>query len=162
MFRLVSLCAAASLLLPAAPAAAQAGDRPNLSGRWLLSVERSTFGGQQVPVAETDDIVHAGSSLRIHRARDFGQGPTGIDLIFGTDGKEYRNQTPSGTTVTVGRWVGDTLELVATLPMEGGVVVEVTDRYTLSPDGLALTMQRQIVVPVQGAVTQTYVFRKAQ
>jgi hypothetical protein len=133
-----SLALLAGLALMAAlPAEAQ----PNFSGTWKLEVSKSDFGPMPPPTSQLDTIVHKGSNLKVSVQQASQMGDFEWESTFTTDGKECSNEirgNPMKSTVT---WDGDTLVFDTKGSFQGSEVT-LRDRWTLSTDGKARTIQR--------------------
>jgi hypothetical protein len=155
MTRRSLLAQVAALVTLAAPSAV--AQLPDLSGTWVLDLEKSDFGG--MPSGPRKDLItHTGPSLRIHRTLS---GPNGEEvsatLTFAIDGQAHRNTIGGNDITSRLRWDGAVLviEGVAT----GAQEFQVFDRYALGPDRKALTVSRRLVVGDQ-EMTQSLVFAK--
>lgn len=155
--RSVPLLSLFALLL--LPAVASAQGTPNLSGTWVMDVAQSNFGGFPPLKSRTDQIMHDGTSFKIHRAQTDGQGMAELDFVYGIDGKEWKNTSPNQEITSVLHWEGRQLVLLQKVKLPQ-VTLDVTDRYELSTDGKMLTLTRHIIVPDQGETDQTFVFHK--
>jgi hypothetical protein len=145
-----------ALLLPAA-APAQA---PNLSGTWVLQVDKSNFGDGPAPATRTDVIDHQEPKLLIKRTVGSAAGVFTSDLVYGIDGKPYKNTVGPNETTSTLRWDGETLEMVSEVQNAQGAAT-LTDRFTLSADKNTLTMAR--IINAGGAqIAQTFVFARKQ
>ena len=155
MVRVRNIALLLTLALPAG-AVAQA---PNLSGTWVLQVDKSDFGPMPAPTSRTDVIDHKDSKLTVKRSVVSGQGPSSSDLVYEIDGKPWKNKTADGNELSSTlKWDGPVLVVVTDINTPQGEAV-VTDRFSLSADGKTLTQDR--VISVQGQeLTQKMVLVK--
>ncbi|HTL05382.1 MAG TPA: hypothetical protein VL241_06510 [Gemmatimonadales bacterium] len=143
-------------LLAAATATGQSV--PNLSGTWVLQVDKSNFGEMPGPQSRTDVIEHAEPKLTIKRTVVSAAGETTSTLVYAVDGKPYKNMVgPSELTSTL-KWDGQALVMVSTLTTPQGDVT-ITDKYTLSADGKTLNQARTLSAQGQ-EIAQTMVLTK--
>jgi len=150
---------ALALVASGATASAQSAAIPNLSGTWVLQVDKSDFAGMQAPSARTDVVDHQEPRITIKRTVTANGTENSSNLVYGIDGKPYKNMVgPSELTSTL-HWEGSTLVSVTTAPNPQGGDITITDRYELSQDGKTLTQKRTFSVPGQ-ELTQTMVLVK--
>jgi len=150
-----------SVLMVAAPTVrdARAMQTPDLSGRWVLDVTRSSFGDAPGPVAQVDDIDQVGNTLTLHRTRDMGEGPVPSRFVYQIGGEPTRHEVGGQITMTTTRWDGPELVLRSVVEMPDAQA-EVLDRWTLSRDGTLLTIQRRIRIAGMAEVVQTLVMTR--
>ena len=128
---------------------AQPGDsfsRPSFTGRWRLSIERSTFGDNipgGTPTARTDVIEQAEPRIRqtLYLLRG-AQRDTTV-YLYSTDCTPTVNKVDGRDIRSVVRWEGSTLHLVSTAKL---FVLDTSldERWRLSPDRRTLTYTRHI------------------
>lgn len=135
-----------ALALTAAPLAAQT--HPDLSGTWVLSIEKSQFSGLPAPQSRTDVIDHKDPALTIARTQVTPAGEVTTNLVFAADGQPHTNALGQGEMTSVLTWEGEELVMNSTLPTAQGDVT-IVDRYRLSADGKTLTQHRKLLVPGQ-------------
>jgi hypothetical protein len=136
----------AGLLFLAASASAQG--KPNFSGDWKLNASKSNFGQMPAPTSLTQKITHADPSLKVQTAQSGDFGDINSDFSFTTDGKECQNAIGDmfKMTSTV-KWDGDILLFDSKMDIQGNAMSG-TDKWSLSPDGKTLTVQRHFVSPM--------------
>jgi hypothetical protein len=157
MSRFAPLTASLGLtLLACAPLAAQ--KTPNLSGTWVMALDKSDFGPLPAPQSRTDVIEHKASSITVKRTVVGANGETTATIVYGIDGKPYTNHIGDIDATSVLRWDGPVLVVESTLNTPQGEVKAV-DRFTLSADGKTLTQARSLSLGDQQA-TQTIVMVK--
>ena len=143
----------------AATASAQSASAPNLSGTWVLQLDKSDFAGMQAPTSRTDVFDHQEPKLTIKRTVSANGQENSTTLIYGIDSKPYKNMVgPSEVTSTL-HWEGSTLVSVSTVPNPQAGDVTITDRYDLSQDGKTLTQKRTFSAQGQ-ELTQTMLLVK--
>lgn len=145
MFRVRNIALFLALALPASVSA----QAPNLSGTWVLQVDKSDFGMMPAPTSRTDVIDHKDPTLTIKRSMVTPNGPATSDLVYGVDGKPWKNKMSDGNELTSTlKWDGPVLVVTSNVSTPNGDAT-VTDRFTLSGDGKTLTQDRVIAVAGQ-------------
>lgn len=148
--RMAALLALAATL----PAIVTAQSVPNLSGTWVLAPDKSDFGAMPAPPGRTDVITHEEPKLTIKRT----VGGASSDLVYGIDGKPWKNTIPQGEITSTLAWDGQVLVMTSSLSIQGNDLT-IVDRLSLSADGKTLTQARTLSVQGQ-EVVQTLVFAK--
>ena len=157
--RFVTPLLALALVGSAATASAQNGSVPNLSGTWILQVDKSDFAGMQTPTSRTDVVDHQEPKLTIKRTVVANGQENTTNLVYVIDSKPYKNMVgPTEITSTL-HWEGSTLVSVSLAPSTNGGEITITDRYEVSQDGKTLTQKRTFSIPGQ-ELTQTLVLVK--
>ena len=126
-----------------APTSASSQSVPNLSGTWVLQVDKSNFGVMPGPSSRTDVIDHQEPKLTIKRTVMGSTGETTSNLVYVVDGKPYKNKVGDNELSSTLRWDGQTLVMVSTLSTPQGDVT-ITDRLSLSEDGKTLNQARTL------------------
>ena len=136
----------AGLLFLAASASAQT--KPNFSGDWKLNIAKSNFGQMPAPSSLTEKITHSDPSLKVQTAQSGDFGDLNSDFSFTTDGKESQNAMGDmfKMTSTV-KWDGDILMFDSKMDFQGTAMTGV-DKWSLSPDGKTITVQRHFNGPM--------------
>jgi len=150
---------ALALVGSAATASAQSATIPNLSGTWVMQVDKSDFAGMQVPTSRTDVFDHQDPKLTIKRTVSANGQENSTTLIYGIDSKPYKNMVGTSEVTSTLHWEGSTLVSVSTVPNPQGGEVTITDRYDLSQDGKTLTQKRTFSAQGQ-ELTQTILLLK--
>jgi hypothetical protein len=147
------------LSVTAAAPAQQTPTKPNLTGTWNMDLEKSNFGGLEVPTSARYLIRHLGSKLEMQYEQD-GK-ITRVDVT--PDGEEHVLETgPDTENIARVYWSGATLVFEGRIkPMASSKALPMkwTSRWTLSPDKKVLTIDRHIAAE-QAAVDQKVVFEK--
>jgi hypothetical protein len=163
---LLTLALAAPVAAPRAARAqaaptpkAQSADR--FAGRWVLDTARSTRG-PGVPPALTMHVRLDGPKLVVRRVAETPAGPLDVSLTYATDGTASVNRFQQGgaelqATTTTG-WDGATLTFDTQIQTPAQPVQQ-KDRWTVSPDGRDLTVERALSAGGQ-ELTMTLVLRK--
>jgi hypothetical protein len=150
---LVALIAALAVAVPA-----PAQTAPNLSGTWVLQVDKSDFGPFPAPQSRTDVIDHQEPRITITRTAVTQNGEVRFNLAFAVDGKPHKNVVNGNELTSTLRWDGPVLVIVSTTSTPQGDVT-LTDRWSLSDDGKTLTQARTLEAGGQ-SLEQSAVFAK--
>ena len=154
----ISLALLTLLAGAALPAAAQGV--PNLSGTWVLQLDKSDFGGMGGQIASRTDVFdHQEPKLTIKRTVNSAAGENVSNLVYAVDGKPHKNMAGQSELSSVLSWDAKVLVMVSTVTTPNGEVT-ITDRYTLSDDGKTLTQARKITAQGQ-ELNQTMVLVKS-
>ncbi len=133
----------------------QARARTNLSGTWKMDAEKSEFGHGPAPDSRMDRITYDDPNLKDTITQSNRQGEMTYDMIYTTDGKTSTNTVRGNQVKSIARWEGDELVIESKV----GMRAEIKDRWSLSPDGKTLTLQRHMSNPMS-ATDQKLVFEK--
>jgi hypothetical protein len=136
-----------AVLVTAAPGLAAAAAPADFSGDWKLNIERSDFGGMPPPTSVTQKVTHEEPSLKILSQQSGTFGDVTADFAFTTDGKECENKVMDMVIKSTVKWDGSVLVIDSTMDIQGSPMT-LTDRWTLSPDGKELTIDRQATGPM--------------
>lgn len=135
----------AGVLLLAAGVSAQG--KPNFSGDWKLNTSKSNFGQMPPPASLTEKITHADPSLKVQTEMT-GDFAFNSDFSYTTDGKECQNAIGDQFKMTsTVKWDGDILVFDSKMDFQGNAMAG-TDKWTLSPDGKTITVQRHFSGPM--------------
>ncbi len=143
-------------LLALSPLAAQ--KVADLSGSWVLALDKSDFGPLPPPQSRSDVIVHKEPKITDKRTVVVAGGSTTSTLVYAADGKPYVNHVGGIDATSVLRWDGPVLVMESTLTTPQGPVT-VVDRFSLSADGKTLTQARTLTLEGK-TVNQTIVMVK--
>lgn len=151
-----------ALAVPAFAGAQAPASRPDFSGTWVMDREKSP--GPMIPEAMSYTIQQRGDTVRIKRYSKTMQGENTSDLVYGLDGKPWKNTaTQGGMAVDVSSvltWEGATLVITSTLLANGQEIHQV-EKWTLGADGMSLTSNRTVEAMGQ-SFAATMVFNKSQ
>jgi hypothetical protein len=156
--------AVAVLALTGSRVGAQAA-HPDFSGTWVLDAAKTVMNGQLgAPTSATYTIRVHGDSIITDRVAEAAEtGTIKSHIVWGTDGKTWKNTVPVNGTDTeissVLSWQEQTLVVKTTLTVQE-TPVEQLDQWTLSSDGKTLSMQRSISAMGQELGTSTMFFVK--
>lgn len=147
------LCAAALAVMNVVGAEAQSTrGRPNFTGSWVLDTALSR--GPTLPRALSYTIQHHGDTLTIRRHAVNSQGEFTADLVYGTDGKPWRNSTTqAGVLVQISSvltWAGDSLVITSELDA-GGQTLHQVETWSLDA-----TRHRLVTIRAVDALGQLY------
>lgn len=136
---------------------AVAADQPDITGTWLLDVEKSNFGPNPAPSDLTFKITASGEDFTVTQS---GGGAAEVVLKFNTAGKAVVNEMPGARMTSTHRWEGKALlgELKIVANSDGHEVT-FKDRSTYSADGKVMTMKRDISGPM-GEAQMTMVMNR--
>ncbi len=141
------------------PVLARAQDKPNFTGKWKLNAEKSDFGGIQRPDSAGYVIRHSGANLSLDYTQDGHN--SHVDII--SDGDERVTESNPDTEIwTRVFWAGPVLTFESrqkARPAHESPGVRWTSRWSLSPDGKVLIIQKHFTSP-DGELTQKLVFDK--
>ena len=141
----------------AIPTTLPAQAAPNLSGTWVLDMDRTDFGMMQGG-PRTDVITHTEPVIHIERTAGTPQGEVKATIHYVVDGKPHKNTVGPNEVTSVLRWDGAVLEITSTLMTAQGELT-ILDRYTLSQDGKTMTVARTLSAGGQ-EMGQTMVYTK--
>ena len=152
---------AAALLVAATAGAASAQKAPDFSGQWELNVAKSDFGpmAQAAPTKASMTITQNGAAIKLAQAVSSPMGDQNNTQDLTVDGQEHAvtggDGQPTATTVKA---EGDAIVMNTKMSRQG-MDITMNSRWTLSPDGKQLIVDRQIGTP-QGALTMKLVYDK--
>ena len=136
----------------------QAQAKPNFSGNWKLNTAKSDFGAMPAPDSRTDIITHEDPDLKDSYTQSGQMGELTAEMKYSTDGKETTNSVRGNQIKTTAKWDGDELAIAGKTQFNGANVT-MNDRWSLSPDGKTLTIQRHVNSPM-GETNQKIVLEK--
>ena len=118
---------------------------PDFTGVWVMDTAKSP--GPMIPLAMTYAIEQRGDTVRIKRDTKSKRGEFSASLVYGTDGKPWKNSvTEGGTQVDVSSiltWEGSTLVITSTLNA-GGQVMHQVEKWSLDASGKDLLTDRSV------------------
>jgi hypothetical protein len=136
------------LLIVALAVSSWAVETPNFSGIWKLDLDKSDFGVQTPPQSAEYVVRHVGATIAFNYTQD---GKTSrIDLI--PDNEERITSTNEETAVwTKCHWSGNVLVIESRerrrFGTQAGIGMGWISRWTLSPDGHELLIDRKLHTP---------------
>lgn len=150
--RVVFAVAAVTLL------AALAQAKPNFTGEWKMNKEKSAYGQIPAPDSLVRTIQHDDPKITMETTQAGQAGEIKSKLAYTTDGKECTNTINGQEVKGTAKWDGDALVIQSKRQVQG---MELTfhERWSLSEDGKALTIQNHITAP-QGKFDITLVLDK--
>jgi hypothetical protein len=121
------------------------GQTPNFSGIWKMNPELSDFGPQEVPMSAEYVIRHVGGKVSFNYKQD--GAISRVDLI--PDNEERITSSTENTAVwTRTHWSGQTLVIESRerrkFGIQGATGTAWTSRWSLSPDGKQLIIERTV------------------
>ena len=118
---------------------------PDFTGVWVMETAKSP--GPMIPLAMTYAIEQRGDTIRIQRDTKSKRGDFSASLVYGTDGKPWKNSvTEGGTQVEVSSvltWEGSTLIITSTLNASGQEIHQV-EKWSLDASGKTLAADRSV------------------
>jgi hypothetical protein len=132
----------------------------NYSGEWKLNADKSDFGMAPRISNRTDRIVHKDPSLQITRSQTTAAGSGTSEYTCTTDGRDCTISVTGAAIKISGafKWADDALTFDGKGTYNGGDLI-IHEKWSLSPDGKIITIQRHLTVP-QGEADQTLVLEK--
>ncbi len=133
----------------------------NFSGRWVLDVPKCDFGpnAKSIPRWRRDLVEHKGALMRVqpHVVKVEGD-TTHMEYRYRTDGLEAVNQVMNLPVQTIGKWNGNTLELVSNTRVMTATF-RMTEWWSLADAGRTLVIVRDSDSPL-GKRHSRMVYRK--
>lgn len=153
----------AILLLPLTlPAASQAQKaKPNLSGTWIFSAQKSSLK-MPAPSSMTLQIAQNDPQINFSRSQVYGERTFDWKLEAVTDGqKEVVQKSPDYTANIRVYWEGDSLVLDQKITAPDGTQANDMVTYSLADSGnLLQAVERQTTVGGKGSTTNKWVYEK--
>lgn len=113
--------------------------------------------GPMVPLAMTYDIEHRAGMIKIKRETKSTRGEFSASLVYGTDGKPWKNSVTQAEgpvdVSSVLTWEGPTLIITSTLNVSGQQIHQV-EKWSLDSTGKSLTADRTVEASGQKFVTK--------
>lgn len=162
--RIMKRALTVAALVIATTARLNAQAHPSFVGTWVMDPTKTVVeGGGGAPSAATRVVVQHGDTLIVENEATSEAGVQKTHLIWGTDGKPWKNKVPvqgEDTEVsTVLTWEGATLVIRSTIPFQG-MSVEQTDRWTLAADGKSMTTARTVTAEGEQVAAATFTYVK--
>lgn len=146
MFRVVPALLALACL--AAPLAAQA--HPDFSGKWTL--DTTAAQGPMAPQSMTLVVTQDDKTVKVESAASTQMGEQKGTTIFNLDGTTSKNTmtTPNGPLdlASTAGWDGSTF-VVTSIAQVQGQPLQMTERWSLDPNGKTLRLDRSVAVAGQ-------------
>jgi hypothetical protein len=99
------------------------------------------------PASRTDKIVHEDPELKDSYTQSGQMGVVTAEMKYSTDGKETTNSIRGNEIKSTAKWEANDL-VIAGKASFNGADVTLNDRWSLSPDGKTLTIQRHVNSPM--------------
>ncbi len=135
-------------LIPFTLAIASAAGKPDLSGVWTLSLEKSRLQVGGKIESGTFTIEHKEPEFRFHRVFRVGGQEDAVSYTLTTDGREKVEEAPGMTTTSRMYWDGDVLVLDQKMVLKDGRLVTNIVRYSLRDSGRTLVAEEAFRGPV--------------
>lgn len=132
--------------------------KPNFTGEWEFSPEKSDFGEAPAPYSLSQKITHEEPSITVATSMSSDMGEMDFESNYTTDGQECVNEFGMGEATSTLRWEGDTLVMESKGSFGGGEYTS-HDEWKLAEDGKLLTIIRTIDSE-WGELKQTIVMAK--
>jgi hypothetical protein len=152
------LCTIAVLL---AAWIANAQDRPNFSGTWVLDTEKSDFGDLPIPGSQTNVIDQSEPDIQLTQTITGESVPGGrasTQRHYSTDGKESSNDLGGRQVKSTARWDGNRLLVETRLDAPEGKIA-IRDLWEMTSDRKQMTITRDFQGP-QGDHHQKLIFNQ--
>ena len=152
--------AALAIAVLGAQAGAQRAVAPrDLSGDWVLLPAASDFGKDGPPRSMRVEVRQDSLALLVvsHLVNDAGEHTA--SARYALDGSENRNVNSGLTVVSRLAWHGDSC-VVEARTRRFAMTIHISDRWSLSPDGTRLTLERNISALI-GSRRMLLVFARA-
>ena len=131
---------------------------PNLSGEWVLNIEKSEFGEMPPPDSYTRIIEHKNPSIKISTTQVGMMGEMKNEITCTIGGDPCNSSSEMGESTSTFKWDGDTLVTDSTMEMMG-MAMTGNETMTLSADGKTLTLTNSISLDM-GGFEATYILEK--
>jgi hypothetical protein len=145
-------------------AAQQAASRPNLSGNWIFSPQKSSLK-LPAPTSMTLQIEHNDPQVRFRRTQNYGDQSFKWELDTVSDGqKEVVQDAPQYTSKVRLYWEGSSLVLDQQITASDGTQASDVVTYSLLEDGKVLqAVEKQTTTGAKGSMINKWVYeRQAQ
>lgn len=152
--RLWSLALAAALACPLVFAA----DKPDLSGTWVLNVQKSEFGPSPGPDKFIRKIDHKDPEMKMTTTQAFGGQERSSDVVYVIDGKPHNVKAGQAEAEITATWKDKALEVKSVRQIQGNEITAV-ETWTLAEDGKTLTTVSHIKAPM-GELDLKFLFEK--
>jgi len=149
----------AIIAIAAVSPAQQAASRPNLSGKWVFSPQKSALK-MPAPTSMTLQIEHNDPQVRFLRLQNYGDQSFKWELETLADGqKEVTQEAPQYTSNVRVYWEGSSLVLDQQITASDGTKASDVVTYSLLDDGKVLqAIERQTTVGAKGGMTNKWVY----
>src|SRR5579862_1971519 len=149
------LVIAAAAVMPAQ----QAASRPNLSGNWVFSPQKSSLK-MPAPTSMTLQIEHNDPQVRFLRTQNYGDQSFKWELDTLADGqKEVVQDSPQYKSKVRLYWEGSALVLDQQITADDGTKASDIVTYSLLDDGKVLqAVERQTTIGAKGSMTNKWVY----
>jgi hypothetical protein len=136
------------LLFAASIGVANAQQKPDFSGHWVMASPPDGVGQEQVVTQNATTVTVAPAAG--------GAGPT---LVYKLDGSENRTVLPDSVMTSKAAWTGTQLTITGTATAPGGQTLDQTLVWSLDSEG-HLIIEVQLVRPGDSPTKTTMVYRK--
>ncbi len=134
-------------LIPVTLLVASAPGKPDLSGVWTLSLEKSRLQAGARIESGTFTIEHKEPEFRFHRVFRVGGQEDAVSYDLTTDGREKVEEEPGMTTTSRMYWDGDVLVLDQKVVLKDGRQATNVVRYSLRNGGRTLVAEESFRGP---------------
>jgi hypothetical protein len=136
-------------LLPAVMLFASRSEKPDLSGTWVLNLEKSQLQIEAKIERGTFTIEHKEPAFRFSRVFVVEGKADALSYALTTDGKEKIDKQPGRTTVSRLYWDGNVLVLDERIVLADGREATNVVRYSLRDGGQTLVAEEKFRGPVR-------------
>lgn len=135
-------------LLYMAVMASQAAQKPDLSGTWVLNLDKSRLQIEDKIESGTFTIEHKEPDFRFSRVFVVGGKDDAVSYALTTDGREKIAKEPDRTTTSRLYWDGDVLVLDERIVLGDGREATNVVRYSLQDGGRTLVAEEKFRGPI--------------
>lgn len=136
-----------------------AADKPNLSGKWTVDLEKSDFGMLPPPSKLERNINHSDPQFTVSTVQATPRGERTSEAKCTTDGKECDIQIMGQAAKMKATWEGEVLVVVTKAQLQG-TELEQIERWMVEDGGKVLKTVSKLRLP-QGENESTLIFTKA-
>ncbi len=125
--------------------------KPDFSGRWRMSKEKSDFGSFHVPDIVVRIVDDHGPTMNVHTVQTVGEKTSTVDTTYFTDGSITKNVINGRDAESKTFWDGPVLVVRTSMRNSKGMQEDIVDRWELSEDKQTLTTTSHVDTEAGGA-----------
>ena len=108
--------------------------KPDFSGRWRMSKEKSDFGTFHIPDIVVRIIEDHAPAMNVHTIQTVGEKTSTADLTYFTDGSITKNVINGRDAESKAFWDGSVLVVRTSMRNPKGMQEQIVDRWEMSDD----------------------------